>query len=108
MAEDNWISVFCQGGPLDGRQATIRPADGFLAADKAAGKAWMYRRDGQTFRVCTDHDDSLTYPQGARTGERVIDWERLPLTADPLQVIALGDSPESLAGDPIDDGWAQT
>lgn len=68
----------CSGGPLDGRDVTVRSAAGFLAADRPAGRAWMYARqpDG-TFAVCTDHDDSLVYPQGAQTGERRLDDSRL-------------------------------
>lgn len=66
----------CVGGPLDGRQVTVR-SDRFLAADKAAGKAWIYqqRPDG-TYEVSTDHDDSLNYPDGPTTGERSLDAAR--------------------------------
>lgn len=80
-----------------------------MAADKAAGRAWIYRRqlDG-IFQVSIDHDDSLNYPHGATTGERTLDWDRLPLSADPVPVVSLGDSPEAYAGDPVDDGWDDT
>jgi hypothetical protein len=103
MAAD--LTGWCVGGPLDGRQVTVRSAP-FLAADKAAGTAWIYKRqpDGR-FAVCTDHDDSLNYPHGPQTGERAIDWDRLPLSTDAMAVVSLGSSPEAYAGDPVDDGW---
>jgi hypothetical protein len=67
----------CVGGPLDGTEVAVRSADGFLATDRAAGKAWVYKQqpDG-TFAVSTDHDDTLVYPQGATTGERTLDEAR--------------------------------
>lgn len=73
---DNWVIGWCVGGPLDGRQVTVRSAP-FMAADKVAGKAWIYQQaaDG-TFEVRTDHDDSLIYPDGPRTGERGFDEQR--------------------------------
>lgn len=66
----------CVGGRLDGLQVTVR-SDRFLAADKAAGKAWIYQQhpDG-TFVVNTDHDDSLDYPDGPTTGERSLNIDR--------------------------------
>lgn len=67
----------CIGGPLDGREVTVRTPGGFLAVDKAAGKAWKYVAGAQEFRVSTDHDDSLIYPQGATTGERALDHDRV-------------------------------
>lgn len=102
---DRWTGV-CEGGPLDGIQVTVRSSGGFLAAHKAGAKAWIYKRqpDG-TFAVSTDHDDSLNYPQGAETGERSLDWERLPLSTDAMDVVSLGAEPEAYAGDPVDDGW---
>jgi hypothetical protein len=94
------------GGPLDGQDVTVRTTDGFLAADKAAGLAWMYKRrpDGR-FAICTDHDNSLVYPHGPTTGQRAIDWERLPRSTDSLPVISLGDTEEAHAGDPLPDPW---
>lgn len=96
----------CMGGPLDGVQVSVR-SNAFLAADKAARKGWVYRRqpDG-SFAVDTNHDDSLVYPQGTSTGERAIDWDRLPLSTDDMEVVSLGSEPEAYAGDPVDDGWA--
>jgi hypothetical protein len=75
---DNLYSGSCTGGPLHGRKVTVRSADGFLAADKAAGRAWIYKRqpDG-SFTVCTDHDDSLVHPDGPQTGERELDTARV-------------------------------
>lgn len=75
MAE---VTAWCVGGPLDGRQVTVRTSDTFLAADKALNRAWIYQRqpDG-TFRVATDHDNTLNYPDGPTTGERTLDWDRL-------------------------------
>lgn len=67
----------CVGGPLDGTEVPIRTADGFLAADRAAGKAWIYKRQADgAFAVCTDHDDTLVYPHGTTTGERVLNEAR--------------------------------
>lgn len=68
----------CVGGPLDGQEVPVRSGDGFLAADRGAGKAWIYKRqpDG-TWAVCTAHDDSLIYPQGMYTGERALDRDRV-------------------------------
>lgn len=68
----------CVGGPLDGAEVAVRTPDGFLAADKQAGLAWMYVRqpDGR-FAVCTDHDDSLIYPEGQTTGARRLDPARV-------------------------------
>lgn len=96
----------CVGGPLDGQTITVRAADGFLAADKLNNRAWLYKRraDG-SFAVCLDHDDALLLPDGLTTGERRLDWQRMPLTGDPLPVVSLGDSYEADAGDPVDDGW---
>ena len=67
----------CLGGPLDGREVTVRTLNGFLAVDQAAGKAWRYLPEAQEFRVDTSHDDSLIYPQGTATGERSLDRERV-------------------------------
>ena len=82
----------CVGGPLDGTDVTVRTPDGFLAADKQAGKAWMYKRqaDGR-FVVCTDHDDSLIYPEGQTTGVRRLDEARAVDAAlgEHLDVIAI-------------------
>ncbi|WP_250029822.1 hypothetical protein [Paractinoplanes maris] len=90
MAETTGL---CVGGPLDGQRITVRTPAGFLAVDKAESKAWMYQRqqDG-TYAVCTDHDDSLLYPQGARTGERRFDEDRAWQAAEgsELDVIAVG------------------
>lgn len=103
---DTSTTVRCEGGPLDGQQVTIVAADGFLAAAKAAGKVWKYeRRPDGAFAVCTEHDDSLVYPHGPTTGERSLNWDRLPLSTDTLQVVSLGDHDEDFAGDPVDDGW---
>lgn len=66
----------CHGGPLDWREVTVRTPDGFLAVDRAARKAWLYRRRGTGFVPCTDHDASLLYPGGADTGERRFDETR--------------------------------
>jgi hypothetical protein len=106
MGADGLFHGVCVGGPLSGKAVAVRSSEGFLAADKAAGKAWRYRYfEDNTFRVDTGHDDSLVYPQGVSTGERVIDWDRMPLSTDPLEVISLGTEPEAYAGDPVDDGW---
>lgn len=74
MAAD--LTGVCVGGPLDGIQVTVR-SDPFLAADKAEGKAWVYRRANGSWTVDTNHDDSLIYPQGPQTGERMLDAARL-------------------------------
>ncbi len=96
----------CTGGPLDGRHITITGEHGFLAADLLHGRAWRYlpAEDG-TWRLDCSHDNTLIYPGGPTTGERLIDWERLPTSADLLPVVNIGDSDEAYAGDPCDDGW---
>lgn len=95
----------CRGGPLDGQTVTVKSPD-FIVADKAAGIAWLYQRAGAAeFAVCLDHDNTLVYPHGTATGERAIDWGRLPLSTDALDVVSIGDTPEAYAGDPVDDGW---
>lgn len=77
MADDLTVGV-CTGGPLDGAEVTVRAPGGFLAVDRAAGTAWRYiRQPGGTFAVSVDHDDSLSYPHGATTGERTLDADRL-------------------------------
>lgn len=103
MAE--WFTGVCVGGPLDGERVTVR-SSAFLATDRAAGMAWVYQHDGDRFVLSTDHDNSLVYPQGTSTGERRIDWERLPFSAGPLDEVRLGDGEERESGDPVDDGWA--
>lgn len=96
----------CVGGPLDGQQVAVDCPDGFLAADKRAGLAWRYKPGaGDIWIVDCTHDDSLIYPQGPITGERRVDWDRLPLAADPMPVIPVGDTDETYAGDPVGDGW---
>jgi hypothetical protein len=75
MSDDHLTIGICQGGPLDGQQVSVRSA-GFLAVDRQAGKAWRYQPDSTGFVVCTDHDDSLIYPQGTTTGERAYDPDR--------------------------------
>lgn len=77
MADEVVVSALCVGGPLDGKRVPAR-SDSFLAADRVAGKAWLYTRqpDG-SFSVCPDHDPSLTYPQGTENGERNLDLARL-------------------------------
>lgn len=84
--------IRCVGGPLDGRTVRVRTGDRFLAADRAAGKGWLYQRQtADTFAVCTDHDDSLIYPAGAITGERALDRDRLWLAGETstLEIIAV-------------------
>jgi hypothetical protein len=91
MAEQVYTGV-CAGGPLDGREVTVRSADGFLAADKAAAIAWIYRRqpDG-SFAINTDHDDSMIYPYGPATGLRQLQPDRAARAAavGQLDVIAV-------------------
>lgn len=72
------ITVRCVGGPLDGKAVPVRATDGFLAADKANGRAYLYRRTApERYEVCTDHDNSLVYPDGPTTGERRLEPDRL-------------------------------
>jgi hypothetical protein len=86
------VTGFCAGGPLDGRRVTVRTPQRFLAVDRAAGKSWVYRQAGDGWTVCVDHDDSLNYPDGATTGERVLDAERAWQAGvdSALDVIAVG------------------
>lgn len=102
MAE---VSRLCVGGPLDATRVTVTSLGGFIATDRAAGKAWIYKTAGGKFVLCTDHDDSLIYPVGPTTGERRIDWGRLPLSSDTLDEVKLGDTDEAQSGDPVEDGW---
>jgi len=90
MAEP--ITGYCTGGPLDEQQVSVRTAT-FLAVDRAAGMSWVYQQTGDGFTVCTDHDDSLIYPQGAQTGERRFDEGRATAAgeASSLDIIAVGD-----------------
>lgn len=98
-------SALCHGGPLDGERVE-QAGRVFLAVDKLNGRAWLYRRQpDDSYVVDTSHDNSLNYPAGTNTGERFIDWDRLPKAADPMPVVSLGDSPEAHAGDLVDDGW---
>ncbi len=94
MVDDHLFFGRCVGGPLDGTEVAVRTWAGFLATDRAARKAWMYvqQPDG-TFTPCTDHDDSLDYPQGAATGERVLDADRLWAAgvASSIDIIPVGD-----------------
>lgn len=82
----------CTGGPLDGREVAVRTPGGFLAVDRAAGKSWVYRPSDGGWAVCTDHDDSLAYPDGTRTGERVFDEARAWHAAESssIDIIAVG------------------
>ncbi len=66
----------CVGGPLDGHRIPERNSDGFLAADRTRGEAWLYKRLGERFVVCTDHDNSLIYPDGPTSGRRTFDPDR--------------------------------
>jgi hypothetical protein len=102
---DATFTALCTGGPLDGERVS-QTCPAFLAADKLAGKAWLYRKraDG-SYAVDTNHDNTLVYPAGPKTGERKLDWARMPLSTDSLPVVSVGDSPEAYAGDPVDDGW---
>jgi hypothetical protein len=78
MEADDLCHGVCVGGPLDGTEVALRTGNTFLAADKAAGKAWVYRQqDDGTFVVVVDHDNTLNYPHGATTGERSLDAERV-------------------------------
>lgn len=86
------LTSWCVGGPLDGQQVTVR-SDPFLAADKAASKAWVYRSQGDgTFAVSSEHDNSLNYPDGPSTGERTLDEFRLWTAGHQaaLDIIAVG------------------
>ena len=96
----------CVGGPLDGQRITVGCPDGFLAVDKRAARAWRYKPGaGDLWLLDTCHDDSLIYPQGTVTGERQVDWDRLPLQADPMPVVSIGGTDEAYAGDPVTDRW---
>lgn len=41
----------CRGGPLDGQTVVCRNPEGFLCADKPAGRAWIYDLVGDEFHV---------------------------------------------------------
>jgi hypothetical protein len=100
----SWTRL-CVGGPLDGNFVMAFSSEGFIATNRAEGKAWIYKADGDRWKLCTDHDNSLSYPAGRQTGERRIDWDRLPLSSDALTEVKLGDTDEAQSGDPVDDGW---
>lgn len=84
----------CAGGPLDGRTYTVRSDGGFVAVDKPAGLAWVYRyAEGERrFVVSTEADPSLTDPV---TGARRLDPERIIQTAlnEELDVVAVPGQP---------------
>jgi hypothetical protein len=84
--------LLCAGGPLDGQTIVVR-TDPFLAANREAGLAWLYRREGSTARVVTDHDNSLIYPDGPTTGVRALDAVRLWQAGENsvLHIIAVSD-----------------
>lgn len=86
------MTGYCTGGPLDEQEVTVRTQT-FLAVDRSAGKSWVYQRCGNGFTVSTDHDDSLVYPQGTRTGERTFDEDRAWAAGESssLDIIAVGD-----------------
>ncbi len=98
-------ALLCAGGPFDGRHVTAT-GDSFVAADTVANRCWLYRRAGDQWRVCLDHDNTLIYPDGPRTGERRLDWSRLPIGAAGLEVVPVVDAEENHAGGPVDDGFA--
>ena len=98
-------TLLCVGGPLDGRPMYSQTTDGFLAVDTVGNRAWLYERDGNVWRVSTDHDDSLVYPAGTETGERTLDWDRVPVVADSPRVVPVVEAEENFAGQPVDDGW---
>ncbi len=100
--------MVCVGGQLEGRYATPTSQDGFLAVDTVNNRLWVYVRDDDrgVWQVCTDHDDSLTYPDGPHTGERALDWDRIPLEpgAGP-NVVPVVEAEENHAAAPVDDGF---
>lgn len=58
----------CHGGPLDGQERVSRFPAGFLAADKPAGRAWLY--DWNPERGCFD----VREPEGRELdGDRAIE-----------------------------------
>lgn len=78
MGSDTTTSALCHGGPLDGQHVHVRSSGRLLAVDKQAGRAWMYKQQADgSYEICTEHDDSLNYPAGAETGERVLDHARV-------------------------------
>lgn len=47
------LTAICRGGPYDARSITSRYPRGFLLADKASGRAYVYDFDGDAF-ICRD------------------------------------------------------
>lgn len=108
MEAEVTFSAACHGGPLGGQRV---PYDTpiFLSADKTAGTLYVYQRQADgSYAVTTDHDSTLNYPHGVETGERALDWDRLPLSTDAIPVVSHGDDHQRFAGDPVDDGWDNT
>lgn len=105
MTDEPTYTGLVHGGPLDGQRVVVHTEAGFVATDRRDGKAWVYQYDGNGgFVICTDHDSTLTLPQGAETGERRLDWQRLDEAS--LAEVPVVDVDENDAGRPVDDGWS--
>ncbi len=96
------VTGICRGGPFDGKPVTVHSTDPWMATDRRDNRVWVYRWDGRgAFVVDTDHDSTLTLPQGSETGERRLDWDRLDRS--PLAEIPVVDTEENQAGGPVGD-----
>lgn len=81
----------CVGGPMAGLTIETRSDRGFLAVDKPALAAWIYKidRDNGRFVLCTAPDPSSIDDQGTRA----LDLDRAGGAAsEGLDVIALPDA----------------
>lgn len=104
MTDQPTFAGLVHGGPLDGRQVVVHSEAGFVATDRRDGRVWVYQFDGQGgFVVVTDHDSSLVLPDGAETGERALDWDRLDTST--VEEIPVVEAEENHAGRPVDDGF---
>lgn len=97
----------CVGGPMAGLTIDTRSDYGFVAVDRPAGAAWVYRAnpDNGRFELDLSPDPSLLDDEGTRA----LDLDRaltagigqgLDLIALPMDVV---DEPEEEDGEPIDD-----
>jgi hypothetical protein len=72
----------CIGGPLDGREVSVRYPIGFLAVDRVAGLAWLYRLDADgAFRLVEDGQGRTVRPLDEDGRRQVVDDPRYDVLA---------------------------
>lgn len=93
----------CVGGPLAGRTIETRSQVGFLAVDRPASAAWLYRIDDSGRYVLDTSDDPTLIDD---EGTRALDPGRAEtaLLEKCLDVIALPGDEQEEPGEQIPDG----